>query len=262
MKYYDPALAMKQKQKLALESISGKTFKKSVFEAVEISFGVVPVKELYHQQKNGVGSPFGELQMKNIFRNLSHTPCLVYAAGIAGNSRFEQSVAQRCEVHAFDCTVSESAKSVKNKVFQFHKWCLGYPASFENNSYTKHDTFANYSFKTLSTTTEALNHTRTRIDLFKFDIEGFEWNLFDKDFLQSDVLPTQLSFELHTTGAKKTAVPEGVVAGKDYVAVNRLFSRLYDKGYRVVAKEINFWDRHCAEFVLINVAVPIFQRSA
>ena len=54
MKYYDPALAMKQKQKLALESISGKTFKKSVFEAVEISFGVVPVKELYHQQKNEV----------------------------------------------------------------------------------------------------------------------------------------------------------------------------------------------------------------
>merc|ERR1719401_2427933 len=100
MKYYDSALAMKQKQKLALESISGKTFNKSVFEAVEISFGVVPVKELYHQQKDGVEKKDG---MKNIFRNLNHTPCLVYAAGISGDSRFEQRLARQCEVHAFDC---------------------------------------------------------------------------------------------------------------------------------------------------------------
>ena len=199
--------------------------------------------------------------MKNIFRNLSHTPCLVYAASIADNSRFEQRLARQCEVHAFDCTVSESASSVKNKRLQFHKWCLGYPMSFENNGYTKHDTSANYSFKTLSNTREVLNHTRTRLDLLKFDIEGFEWNLIDEDLLQSDVLPTQLSFELHTVGANKNFVPEGVVVGKDYVAVNQLFSRLYDKGYRVVSKEINFGDRHCAEFVLINVDEPKLQRS-
>ena len=135
--------------------------------------------------------------------------------------------------------------------------------SFENNGYTKHDTSANYSFKTLSNTREVLNHTRTHLDLFKFDIEGFEWSLFDDDLLllQSDILPTQLSFELHTAGARKSAVPEGVVVGKDYVAVNQLFSRLYDKGYRVVSKEINFGDRHCAEFVLINVDEPKLQRS-
>merc|ERR1711879_781730 len=95
-----------------------------------------------------------------------------------------------------------------------------------------------------------LGHQGRRVDLLKFDVEGFEWDFFEREFLPGGILPFQLSFELHTQGAKPQYVPEVNKRGKDYRAVNRLLLALHDKGYRVVAKELNRHDRACAEFVL------------
>mmetsp|Transcript_128503 Transcript_128503/g.410939 ORF Transcript_128503/g.410939 Transcript_128503/m.410939 type:complete len:111 (-) Transcript_128503:302-634(-) len=91
------------------------------------------------------------------------------------------------------------------------------------------------------------------VDLLKFDIEGFEWGLFEQDFYGCSVRPMQLSFELHTEKANPVCVPKTAVAGRGFAAVNKLFSKLYGFGYRVVSKELNDGDHACAEFVWLNV---------
>merc|ERR1719188_1953828 len=91
------------------------------------------------------------------------------------------------------------------------------------------------------------------VDVLKFDIEGFEWKLFQSEIFGLKSLPRQLAFELHTQGSKPIAVPPHLVQGKDFVEVNGLFLALHDVGYRVVSKEMNIYDDKCAEFVLINI---------
>merc|ERR1712228_210466 len=144
--------------------------------------------------------------------------------------------------------------SVRGKPFNFHQWCVGsrQNASFQGNDYAKKGPDEQqFVFKTLGQTMGELGHKH--IDLLKFDIEGFEWDFFEHELLPHDVMPLQLSFELHTENAKPQYVPEVVKRGKNYQAVNRLFLALHDKGYRVVAKELNNHDRACCEFVLVNV---------
>merc|ERR1712137_927535 len=105
-------------------------------------------------------------------------------------------------------------------------------------------------FKKLSETMQLLGHDS--VDVLKFDIEGFEWKLFQSEILGLKSLPRQLAFELHTQGSKPIAVPPHLVRGKDFVEVNRLFLALHDVGYRVVSKEMNIYDDKCAEFVLVQ----------
>merc|ERR1719277_1594134 len=93
----------------------------------------------------------------------------------------------------------------------------------------------------------------TYLDVLKFDIEGFEWKLFETEILPSKRLPEQISFELHTQKASPYFVPQENVADKDFVAVNQLFLSLYQLGYRVSSKEVNNGDPACAEFVMVNV---------
>lgn len=175
--------------------------------------------------------------------------CLIYGAGIADDSRFEQSMAlQGCDVHAFDYSIDASAASVQGKAFHYHAWCIseGSEADFKNTP-SSHG----YVSKTLQTIMADLKHTK--IDLMKFDIEGYESALLRGGILTAPQLPDQLSFELHTFGAKPVAVPETNVLGKRRHAVDQLFLTLHDRGYRVVSKEINPFDHHCAEFVLLHV---------
>merc|ERR1719174_520251 len=105
-----------------------------------------------------------------------------------------------CETHAFDCTLQPGARSVTGKKFQFHNWCIGdnQNVSIPESHYVKTDE-ANLKFKTLTETMRELGHTY--IDLLKFDIEGFEWQLFQTEILPSKNPPEQLSFELHTQKA-------------------------------------------------------------
>jgi len=177
--------------------------------------------------------------------------CVVYGMGIADDSSFEQLMAQEgCETHAFDCTIRPDSKAVRDKKFIFHNWCIG-PSGGKFNSGNAYMQGGALHFKSLTETMEHLGHTM--VDLLKFDIEGFEWNLFDTMILPARFLPVQLSFELHTEGANSNAVPPHLVQGKRFTAVNSLFLKLHDLGYRVVAKEINPGDAKCAEFILVKV---------
>jgi hypothetical protein len=225
----------------------------SVFEAVQVSLPLEP-PVLKHSRDAGAGQ--GD---KNIVGLAELTrggrKCVVYGIGIADDSGFEQQMQQMgCETHAFDCTLTPDAPSVKGKSFKFHNWCIGHKAgaSFKDNTYLHADE-KSMEFKSLTETMKELGHSH--IDLLKFDIEGFEWQLFQSQLLNgsSEKLPEQLSFELHTQKANPAYVPHENVKDKGFVQVNELFRALYDKGYRVTSKEINSGDPACAEFVAVNV---------
>mmetsp|Transcript_2495 Transcript_2495/g.7076 ORF Transcript_2495/g.7076 Transcript_2495/m.7076 type:complete len:251 (-) Transcript_2495:171-923(-) len=223
--------------------------KAGVFDAVQISFPLMPPL-IDHDPRSGKGQG-----RKNILNELLLSrKCIVYAAGIADDSEFEERLARDgCEVHAFDCTVALDKPSVTGKKFIFHDWCLGFRnrTSFEGNIFAAGRSAEEFVFKTLSETMAELGHEN--IDLLKFDIEGFEWGLFEQDFYGSTVRPMQIAFELHTQDAYPIAVPRVPVAGRGFASVSTLFSKLFGFGYRVVSKELNNWDPACAEFVLLNV---------
>lgn len=108
-------------------------------------------------------------------------------------------------------------------------------------------------FKSLEQTMNELGHTY--LDLLKFDIEGFEWGLFQSEILtkRREQLPEQISFELHTSAANPGYVPHDVVKGKGFKQVNKLMLDLFNAGYRITSKEVNNGDPACAEFVALNV---------
>ncbi len=67
------------------------------------------------------------------------------------------------------------------------------------------------------------------------------------------LLYLQLLFELHTDGSNPKAVPYERVKNKSVASVKKLFFDLWGIGYRVVARELNYWDPYCCEFVLVNI---------
>jgi len=205
---------------------------------------------LDHDPAKGAGGESKNIVGKSAFGKKGR--CVVYGMGIATNSAFEQSMAAMgCETHAFDCTVNPENKVVKDKEFTFHDWCIGKSGSSIGRGNLYAGTQTNFVFKTLGETMKELGHDT--IDLLKFDIEGFEWRLFEEELLTSSSLPAQLSFELHSEGANPRFVPVANVKGKGFTEVNKLFLDLFDVGYRVASKEVNRWDPACAEFVLVNV---------
>jgi hypothetical protein len=228
----------------------------SVFESVQVSLPLEPPVLKYSRDDGSGQTDKNIVGMGELTRD--GRKCVVYGMGIANDADFEQQMADNdCETHAFDCTVDPSSPVVAGKKFTFHNWCIGQKGNFglEHNTYVENNTKSGgnpaLEFKTLSTTMKELGHTH--IDLLKFDIEGFEWQLFESNFLAGDNPPEQISFELHTQKANPDFVPHGNVEDKDFVQVNRLFKSLLDLGYRVTSKEINNGDPACAEFVVVNV---------
>jgi len=226
----------------------------SVFEAVDISLPLEP-PVLKHDRHVGAGQ--GDKNIVGLMSLAKGRQCVVYGMGIADDSGFEETMQNLgCETHAFDCTVDPASTVVNGKPFKFHHWCIGEKKNNALNpdlakSTYVHSNVSELQFKSLKETMQELGHSY--IDLLKFDIEGFEWKLFESEILTSKNPPEQLSFELHTDKANPTYVPHGNVAGKGYVEVNGLFKSLFDMGYRVTSKEINSGDPACAEFVAVRV---------
>lgn len=225
----------------------------SVFEAVEISLPLQP-PIIKHDPALGSGQGDKNIVGMNQMTRGGHR-CIVYGMGIAHDPSFELQMQRAgCETHAFDCTVDPKDPVVAGKPFTFHHWCIGQRSnvSFANNIYVHgQEGDKQMQFKSLADTMAQLGHTY--VDLLKFDIEGFEWKLFETEILSSKNPPEQISFELHTQKANPAYVPPSLVSDKGYVQVNRLFRSLHDKGYRVVSKELNSGDPACAEFVVLDV---------
>ena len=121
--------------------------------------------------------------------------------------------------------------------------------------YRTKDANKGLDFEPLRSIRKRLGHER--IDLLKFDIEGFEWELFKSQILRAGALrPAQISFELHTRGTPAIWVPPSAVRDADKRAVNQLFLDLFDLGYRVVSMDPNGGVPSCAEFVVALGCAP------
>lgn len=230
------------------------------FEAIEIDLPLSPPLIDHVPVEGGIDewtAGFGGKNLVNFPALKAKDDCVVYAIGIANNANFEEDMATKtgCEVHAFDCTVTPESKAYKHAVegthFHFHQWCIG-----SHNSEKRLDEKAwqympneKMVFKTLAQTIAELGHTH--IDVLKFDIEGFEWQLFENELLKGIAKPVQMMFELHTEGAKPWSVPVNNVKGRANKEVNNLFLQLHKLGYRVASKELNQDDKACGEFVVV-----------
>lgn len=180
--------------------------------------------------------------------------CVVYGFGLAATIEWELHMAteHNCEVHGFDCTsnLGQLERAARGRV-KLHPWCVGKERSFEGNYYTRQSK-GSFEFLGLADIMTRLGHRK--IDVLKFDIEGFEWELFRTEILPPHLpKPTQMLFELHTEGASKQYVPEAVVRGKRGIHVDQLMLQLHDLGYRVFDKDVNPGDEFCAEFSLLRV---------
>lgn len=188
--------------------------------------------------------------------------CVVFAAGLADNTKFEQEMEMRhgCEVHGFDCTVPPTARWLAHAKFHFHPVCIGRlppgaPAVKTSREYAHSvSAYSADNFKPFRQLLAELKHTARPVDLFKFDIEGFEWDLVEKELLPlpTHLLPLQLSFELHTREAPKRYVPPALVRGKGRREVAQLILALMDRGYRTLSKVLNEHAPQCAEIVMVR----------
>lgn len=246
------AVANKSHEKLVTGAIEHQDTTPHVFAPVDIALNFMP-PIIDHDWRGGDGQ--GNKNLIGIPQLAQEgRKCVVYGIGISSDSAFEQKMAKMgCETHAFDCTISTTSEAVSNKAFTFHHWCIGEAVKQKKfgSQYVHSGDGTQLEFKTLSDTMQHLGHAT--VDVLKFDIEGFEWKLFEHVFLKEAVNIEQISFELHTSHASRNYVPKVLTECKDSVAVSRLFLGLYDLGYRVVSKEVNNGDAACAEFVLLNV---------
>ena len=89
-------------------------------------------------------------------------------------------------VYSFDCTVTMQSSWAPH--FDFHDWCIGERSSFETSIDDRNLNKSKLIFKSLSTVMKELQHSH--IDIFKFDIEGFEWGLIEKELIGGKHLPS------------------------------------------------------------------------
>jgi len=235
-----------------LEEHQGSMFE-PVFATVDMALPLAPPL-IDHDWRTGDGQGDKNLVGMDLLAK-DGRKCVVYGMGIAKDPSFEMKMALLgCETHAFDCTVDPDAKHVFKQPFVFHHWCIGEKVTDGDKAfgeeYLQGRDAQKMEFKTLKQTMQELGHTN--INVLKFDIEGFEWGLFENVIFKGAHVE-QIAFELHTVMANPVFVPRSASACKDSVAVSRLFFTLYDLGFRTISKEVNNGDPACAEIVMLNV---------
>jgi hypothetical protein len=167
--------------------------------------------------------------------------CVVYSIGSNNQWQFEQGILQNtpCQVHSFDCTGDrERFKVPEDPRLTFHYECL------HGGNVTK-DLPHYFSLDQMIS-----RNGHTQIDLFKMDIEGYEWGVFD-EFASLKDLPMQILVEVHYR-----PIPELAYLKKNWkVEVNivDLAAQLLDLGYIIAKRDDNRLCRHCSELTLLRV---------
>jgi len=194
--------------------------------------------------------------------------CIIYSIGGNNQWDFELDLMQKtpCEVHTFDCTgpPTRFAKP-KNDRLHFHHVCLG----TEHEDEVAPEACTGKNMKCGATWTllemqQRLGHDR--IDLFKIDIEGFEWPLLtswpllvEEDLSRQVVLPMQILVEVHYRTQFEVLRPPGVDMHKDFKFARDMVdlqARLLQMGYVVVERDDNPACRHCTELTLLRNRCP------
>lgn len=197
--------------------------------------------------------------------SLNDDKCVVYSVGSNDMWEFENEILQKtpCEVHTFDCTGPRSRFAVpKHDRLHFHHICLGAdpaPTPVDVGPDPKNSTVYG-EIMTLHQIQKMLNHNR--IDLLKFDIEGYEWPLIESWPLLSDpasrdyVLPYQIVFELHYYTIMKDLALNHIAPFKFETDMVRLASRLIKLGYGTIVRDNNRFCKHCTELTSIRFRCP------
>ena len=162
--------------------------------------------------------------------------CLIYSVGSSNDFTWEEEVKRRapnCEIHTFDHTVA-NASNKPDDVF-FHKWGL-----------TENESHRNPNMKSLSEIIKALRHENRRLDVFKIDCEGCEWQTY-KTWFTSGVQIVEILVETH----RGSESPKPVSNAKQF------FAHLHNSGYRIFHKEPNVHysakEQLCVEFALRRI---------
>jgi len=162
--------------------------------------------------------------------------CLIYSVGSSNDFTWEEEVKRRapnCEIHTFDHTVA-NASNKPDDVF-FHKWGL-----------TENESHRNPNMKSLSEIIKALRHENRRLDVFKIDCEGCEWQTY-KTWFTSGVQIVEILVETH----RGSESPKPVSNAKQF------FAHLHNSGYRIFHKESNVHhsakELLCVEFALRRI---------
>ena len=162
--------------------------------------------------------------------------CLIYSVGSENDFSWEEEVKRRapnCEIHVFDHTVA-NASNKPDDVF-FHKWGL-----------TENESHRNPNMKSLSEIIKALRHENRRLDVFKIDCEGCEWQTY-KTWFTSGVQIVEILVETH----RGSESPKPVSNAKQF------FAHLHNSGYRIFHKEPNVHysakEQLCVEFALRRI---------
>ena len=229
-----------------------------------------------------VGGECGQDESKNMcgLQELKKG-CIIYSIGGNNLWSFELDLLIRtpCEIHTFDCTGDISRfQKPDNPRLHFHHICLGKefaPAKPvldpEGKCILKHLNAKGIVTKiqkcgetwTLLEMQRRLGHSR--IDLFKMDIEGWEWPLFQSwpeldDVVSSSqvLLPMQIMVEIHY----RTKFPELLgdhpnnrefKFAEDMIYLNQHFMKM---GFVVVARDNNRFCPHCTELTLVRIRCP------
>lgn len=184
------------------------------------------------------------------------SPCVVYSIGGNNQWEFELDVLTKtpCEVHTFDCTGPiERFKKPEHNRLHFHHVCLGQRNKPGPEAETPK---GSGEFWTLEKMQTSLNHSQ--IDLFKADIEGYEWGMFESwptlthTHASTTVLPMQVLVEVHY----RTHMTELALSRNDFkfsTDMINLQSHFLKMGYAVVARDDNRECAHCTELTLVRI---------
>jgi len=189
-------------------------------------------------------------------------PCVVYSIGGNNQWDFELDVLSKtpCEVHTFDCTRNrERFRKPDNDRLHFHYVCLGTVNKPETKDEKDSGKITQGEFWTLEKMQRKLNHLQ--IDLFKVDIEGYEWPMFESWPTLTDMrslttaLPMQVLVEVHY----RTQMPElssGLLDWKWTTDMINLQAHFLKMGYAVVMRDDNNSCPHCTELTLVRMKCP------
>lgn len=217
-----------------------------------------------------VGGPCGGDESKIIcgeeqLKQLKNRECVVYSIGGNNKWQFEIDILKDtpCEVHTFDCTgsISRFQKPDSDRL-TFHHICLGAsskPGPIRNCT-TEGRNFVCGPTMTLSDIQSMLGHDH--IDLLKFDIEGYEWPIFNSWPELSNVTssaqfvyPMQILVEIHY----RTQFPDLRLPGQkrsdDFRSAEDLVmlqAHLLKMGYAVIFRDDNRHCKHCTELTLFR----------